>query len=177
MFLDSPAITKAVGVANVKALNRAGGRTRVTARRSIRYRKNRAITSPKGTPPYAHTKGRGIKTILYGYDRRTESVVAGFARLGGTADPDAPRTLEHGGTARIKIRRKKPKGKAKAGRRRTEAEKRRIREHYRSQASDTKTVTVRIDKRPTMVPTLEQVQRDLPELWRGEVKPQSRGFI
>ena len=82
-------------------LMRAGAFIRRRARSSLRKRKR--ISLP-GRPPSSHT-GRLRGLILFGVDRRGETVVIGPR---GKGDRDqAGETLEHGKTVRAKNRRKR----------------------------------------------------------------------
>ena len=88
--LDVQRVLRAQRRANIETLPHAGGFIRKTAKRSIRKRKG---ASPKGKPPYTHTK-RLPGSILYGVDKMAESVVIGPAR---TKIGRAGRVHEHGG--------------------------------------------------------------------------------
>ncbi|MEM0924771.1 MAG: hypothetical protein AAGJ83_01915 [Planctomycetota bacterium] len=173
--VDSAEVSAAVGAANARALTRGGGRIRKTARNSIPFRKRRTTVSKPGSPPNAHSRGKGIKTILYGYDRRTHSLVVGFAKLGNVSGKDVAKRLEEGGTARIRVHSgggKKAKTRKRGSKReRSAAEKNRIREHYQRKKASSRTMSVKVRKRPTMVPALKKNLSELPSLWRGEVKP------
>ncbi|WP_436716595.1 hypothetical protein U8335_04075 [Roseiconus lacunae] len=171
--VDTAEVSRAVGAANARALNKAGGRIRKIARNSIPFRKRRTTTSKPNKPPNAHRRGKGIKTILYGYDRRSHSLVVGFAKLGGVSGDDVPRTLEAGGTARIKTQAPAPRRrrKRKGQRQRSTTERAAIRRYYQNKRATRKTKTVRIAKRPTMFPALQKEAPTLAGLWDGEVKP------
>jgi hypothetical protein len=182
--VDTAEVTRAVGAANARALNMAGGRLRKTARNSIPFRKRRTTLSQPGRPPNAHKKGKGIKTILYGYDRRTHTLVVGFAKLGGVEGQDVPKTLETGGKARIKVipgggpkskprHRKRNRGRVTKKRERSAAEKSRIKQYYQNKSAATVTKSVTIKSRPTMVPALDKTTPQLPQLWEGQVKATS----
>lgn len=136
LFFDRHVITQAVDKAKREVLSRAGAFIRTTARTSIRKRRG---TSPPGSPPYSHT-GLLRRWVLFGYDRSSDSVVVGPARLNRPGD--APHTLEFGGTTKAVRRRR--------GRR---IERR-----------------VRIAKRPYMAPALEKEAPRLPRLWAGSVR-------
>ncbi len=89
MFFDRPAVLKAAGRARVKTLSKAGAFIRTRAKTSIRARKG---SSPPGTPPHSHTHLLK-RHIYFGYDRLSESVVAGPAKI---KKGQAPRSLELG---------------------------------------------------------------------------------
>ena len=175
MFLDRPAVAKAVGGMNRRSLNHAGALTRKIAKRRIKFRKDPNKNSKPGNSPFAHRRGKGIKTILYGYHAASASVVVGLARLGGTNDPSTTSTLEHGGTARIrsvigrtgKHKRLRRRGKYAT---RSEAEKRHIKRYYDSIPKLTTVKTVTIKARPTMGPSLDVAKRLVPSLWKDEFK-------
>lgn len=95
MFFDREAVTKAVSKATRGVLSKAGAYVRTAARSSIRTRK--AISAP-GDPPSSHT-GTLKRSILFGYDRSSESVVIGPTnfRAADGATGGASR-LELGGT-------------------------------------------------------------------------------
>lgn len=177
MFFDRAAIRREVGTANVRNLRRAGGLVRKIGRRSIKYRKSRDKVSTPGNPPFAHTTGMGIKTILYGYDRARESVVVGFAKLSGTKDPGIPERLEKGGRARIVVRKRAKRSARRDARgrykKRSKAELERIRRYYQQRgavAGVTEKKSVAIRPRPTQVPALETAKKKFPELWKDSVK-------
>lgn len=97
-FFDRPKVARAVDRAKRQALSRAGAFIRTRARSSIRSRKR---TSRPGEPPSSHT-GLLRRFILFGYDRRTDSVVVGPVGFRGS---DAPHVLEFGGKTVIYRRR------------------------------------------------------------------------
>ncbi|TWT65610.1 hypothetical protein [Crateriforma conspicua] len=173
-FIDHGAVAKAVGVANFKALRSAGALGRTHARRQIKFTKNRGKTSQPGKPPRAHRRGKGIKTILYGYHRPSESMLIGYAKLGGVAGRDVPSTLEYGGTAKIRVRqvRKDRNRRSKRSGTLSDSQRRKIKRYYSRYQSDVSvsTMTVRVRKRPNMGPMLDAIQPKLPELWRDQVK-------
>ncbi len=72
-FFDRPAVIKRVNRAKLQYLRIAGGRTRLTARRSIRPRKQ--ISLP-GNPPNSHTGGLR-ESILFGLDPQRDAVLVG----------------------------------------------------------------------------------------------------
>lgn len=81
-----------------RAYSRIGGLVRTIARRSIRFRKNRSIQSRPGNPPITHTRGFGIKTIMWS---STEfNVIIGPVRF--SKPGFATRTLEFGGLSRFR---------------------------------------------------------------------------
>jgi len=89
---------------NPRTLGHAGGYIRKVAYRSIRPRKDRTKHSPKGSPPYTHTK-RLPKSILYFVDKRRDSVIIGPShRLIGIAGAEH----EHGADWRKPMPDKRP---------------------------------------------------------------------
>lgn len=127
-------------------LSRAGALVRGIARRSIRYRKNKNIHSPPGTPPYSHTgKGEfGIKTILFAYQPSTETVIVG--PVGRTSRYSVPEALEFGGVSLARTNR-----------------------HQRRKTGK-KFQKVMIRKRPFMRPALQAFKDDYPRLWKDVVR-------
>lgn len=99
LFFDRPKVQRAVDRAKRQVLSRAGAFIRTTARHSIRKRKGSA---PPGTPPHSH-EGSLRRLILFGYDRRSDSVVVGPV---GFKKSVAPRALEHGGATVVVSRRR-----------------------------------------------------------------------
>lgn len=136
MFFDRAKIIRAVSRAKRQVLSKAGAFIRQRARSSIRKRKG---TSRPGEPPSSHT-GLLRRFILFGYDRRSDSVVVGAV---GFRRSTAPNVLEFGGRTTVE-----------SGRR---AKRRRSR-------------VVRIAARPYMRPALEKEKSNLPALWRNSVK-------
>lgn len=136
LFFDRQKVKRAVSKANRQALSKAGAFVRQAAKTSIRKRKG---TSPPGQPPYSHT-GLLRRWILFGYERSSDSVVVGPARLNRPGD--APHALEFGGPT-----------KAVRRRRGRQVERR-----------------FRIGKRPYMAPALEKEAPKLPRLWAGSVR-------
>lgn len=99
MFFDRPAVLKAAGRARIKSLSKAGAFIRTRSKTSIRKRKG---SSPPGTPPHSHT-GLLRKHIYFGYDRLSESVVVGPAKI---KKGQAPRALELGQRSEVTSYRK-----------------------------------------------------------------------
>jgi hypothetical protein len=74
-FFDRPEIEKALGRARVKSLSKAGSFVRRRARSSLRRRKK---SSAPGSPPSTHAAGgHSLKTILFAYDKSSDSVMVG----------------------------------------------------------------------------------------------------
>ena len=157
--------------ARKRILLRAGGLIRKIARSSIKARKwkkfakrpsksgkthyihdyldLRALTSQPGQPPFAHTsKGEfGIKTILFAYDNRTDSVIVG--PVGRPSAYSVPQALEYGGVTVVRVpswarKRSRIQGKSK--------------------------IVKRIKARPFMRPALEKFQKEYPQLWRDAIR-------
>jgi phage gpG-like protein len=136
MFFDRPKVQRAVDRSKRRSLSRAGAFIRQRARTSIRKRKRQ---SRPGQPPSSHT-GLLRRFILFGYDRRSDSVVVGPV---GFRRSRSPHVLEFGGRTTVESRRR-------GGRR----QKR----------------TVRIAARPYMRPALEKERSQLPAVWRNSVR-------
>lgn len=136
LFFDRPKVQRAMDRAKRRSLSRAGAFIRQRARTSIRKRKRQ---SRPGQPPSSHT-GLLRRFILFGYDRRGDSVVVGPV---GFRRSRAPNVLEFGGRSTVESRRR-------GGRR----QKR----------------TVRISARPYMRPALEKERSQLPAVWRNSVR-------
>lgn len=112
LFFDRPAIMRAVDRAAHRALNRAGGKLRLMAQRSMRYvsqpkkEGKRRKTSAPGRPPRAVRPHPWIrKHLYYAWDPQKKSVLVGPALFGRRTG--APARLEKGGRVRIKNTRRK----------------------------------------------------------------------
>ncbi len=97
-FFDREKVKRSVDAGTRRVLSKFGAFVRQRARTSIRQRQG---TSPPGSPPYSHV-GLLRKFILFAYDPQRRSVVIGPTRL--RDDSQAPRLLEHGGTAVLEDR-------------------------------------------------------------------------
>lgn len=104
-FFDRPAVQRAVDAGSRRALSKIGAFIRRRARSSIKRRKK--ISQP-GSPPTAHaTETPNLKTILFAYDPRRQSVVVGpvafnQAIFGNKSNrTTVPELLEKGGTQAI----------------------------------------------------------------------------
>jgi len=136
LFFDREKVVRAVDKAKRAVLSRAGAFIRTAARTSIRKRKGSA---PPGSPPHSHV-GLLRNFIFFGYDRQSDSVVVGPAKLNRATE--APRVLEHGGTTTV-----------------TRFSRGRIRKRR-----------VRVNARPFMGPALEKERQKLPKLWANSVR-------
>lgn len=105
MFFDRQKLVGRANKAVFRALNRAGGATRLTAKRSMRARPLGKASMP-GMPPHRHKQQRGAKakhdyglqrSILYGYDAGTQSVVIGPSAAFGAGIRRIAKTHEYGG--------------------------------------------------------------------------------
>lgn len=154
LFFDRAAVQKRLKPANARALSQAGAYVRTSARSSIRRRKR--VSAP-GSPPSAHAKQQpNLKTILFGYDPRTESVVVGPVRLNGSSRVRVPRILELGGEVTLT---QTLVGKAwLTGRKPTSARQ------------PTRKKTVNYAARPFMNPALVANESKLPSLWANSVR-------
>ena len=137
LFFDRPKVRRAVDRGKRRALSRAGAFIRQRAKTSIRKRKRSSLP---GQPPSSHT-GLLRKFILFGYDRRSDSVVVGPV---GFRRRRAPNVLEFGGRTRVETKRRGGRKKRKR--------------------------VVRIAARPYMRPALEKERSSLPKVWRNSVK-------
>jgi len=99
LFFDRAAVQRAIDPARRRALSKAGAFVRQRAKTSMRRRRG---TSRPGRPPFAH-EGSLRRLILFGYDRRTESVVVGPV---GFRRGDVPNVLEFGGRTTVVRRRR-----------------------------------------------------------------------
>ena len=119
MFFDRPAVIAALDKRTHTVLLRFGAYVRTTAKRSIKQapflaKKERGEErtdfrkkySKPGQPPFSRS-GKLKKFISFGYDPAKRSVVIGPERLFGKRKGDAPSLLEYGGTASVKIGKKK----------------------------------------------------------------------
>ncbi|MCK6458231.1 MAG: hypothetical protein L6Q92_17090 [Phycisphaerae bacterium] len=136
LFFDRERVVRAVDKAKRAVLSKAGAFIRTVARTSIRKRKGSA---PPGSPPHSHV-GLLRNFILFGYDRASDSVVVGPAKL--NKPTEAPRVLEHGGVTTV-----------------TNFARGRLRKRR-----------VRIMARPFMGPALEKERPKLPKRWAGSVR-------
>lgn len=136
LFFDRQKVERAADKAKREVLSKAGAFIRQTARTSIRKRKG---ISPPGSPPYSHT-GLLRRFILFGYDRDTDSVVVGPARI--SKPGDAPHALEFGGTTEMEQSRRGRRVRVKA----------------------------RIRKRPYMGPAMAKELPKFPTLWRNSIR-------
>lgn len=143
LFFDRPKVRRAVDHAKRRSLSRAGAFIRQRARTSIRKRKR---SSRAGEPPSSHT-GLLRRFILFGYDRRSDSVVVGPV---GFRRSRAPSVLEFGGPTKVVSSSRRGAGRRKQSR------------------------TIRIAARPYMRPALEKERSNLPAVWRNSV-PSSNG--
>ena len=101
LFFDQAKVGRAMSKAERRVLSKFGAYIRRTAKSSIRKRKR---VSQVGSPPSSHT-GLLKKFIFFLYEPERRSVIIGPVLLGkGT---DAPRLLEHGGSAVRRKRRKR----------------------------------------------------------------------
>lgn len=99
MFFDRPKVIRAVDRAKRQSLSKGGAFIRQAARTSLRPRKG---SSRPGNPPFSH-EGSLRRLILFGYDRRSDSVMVGPV---GFRKSVAPRALEHGGATVVVSRRR-----------------------------------------------------------------------
>jgi len=137
MFFDRKKVLRAVDKATRRVLSKAGAFVRTTAKHSIRRRKR---VSQPGQPPSSHM-GLLKHLILFGYDRRRQTVVVGPLKLNQKIG-NAPEALEHGGASIV-------------------AEGLRNRRRKRR---------VRIKARPFMGPAMAKETPKFPKLWANSVR-------
>ena len=122
LYFDTPLVKRLIGEAAGEGLAKAGALVRMIARRSMRYvteektqlrqiaagtrkRLTAVRSSAPGEPPRAIRPHPWIRQHLYySFDPSVGSVVVGPVMM--PAGSGAPRTLEHGGMARIRNRRR-----------------------------------------------------------------------
>ena len=107
-FFDREKVKQAIGAANARMLNRAGGAIRLTWRRSIRSGGKKGKASQPGEPPRYHSVEPNLRTILYAFDSSSNSMVIGPAKLnsrrrldGITIDTTVPALIDRGGKLTI----------------------------------------------------------------------------
>ena len=93
-FFDRAGVIAATTAAERQVLSRFGAYVRQRARTSIRPRVG---TSRPGSPPFSHV-GLLRQFILFSFEPLRGGVLIGAMQLNAKAG-DAPRLLEHGGTA------------------------------------------------------------------------------
>ncbi len=102
LFFDQAKVLRKADQATRKVLSRFGAFVRQTAKGSIRKRKK---PSAPGSPPSSHS-GLLKRLIFFGYEPARRSVVIGPAAFFNNVrrKSEAPRLLEHGGSAFIRYR-------------------------------------------------------------------------
>lgn len=154
-FFDRPKVQAAVDKARRRALSRAGAYIRTSARTSIRKRKS---YSAPGRPPHSH-EGSLRKLILFGYDRRTDSVVVGPV---GFRRSVVPNLLEFGGKVRNKRRRVVRANASSVGATgRIAAGNRRVIEAGEE---------LNYEPRPYMRPALDREKDRIPKAWKNSIR-------
>ncbi len=94
-------LIKKMNKANEQAVRRSGPLVRGFMRRQIKFRKFKK--SLPGQAPFAHSKGFGLKTIVYKYHPSAVRMTIGPI----IRSNDVPGTLERGGPIRIRTRKGK----------------------------------------------------------------------
>jgi len=138
LFFDTPKVQRSVDRGTRRVLSRFGAFVRRSAKSSIRPRKR---VSRPGEPPSSHT-GLLKKFIFFAYQPRNKSVVIGPVQLTQKGRGEAPRLLEHGGTATLQRHGKRDKANFRA--------------HFQG--------------RPFMGPAFLKEQPKLPEMWRQSIR-------
>lgn len=144
---DYAQLRRKVRQAKERVLKRSGSLVRAIMRNSIKYKPTG--NSPPGSPPYAHTKGGGIRNLIFwSYDPKTQTVAIGPARDSQAARNIAPvpGTLERGGRSRIKLPPQLQRARGKA------------------------TAIVRVQPRPFAQPALDQFEKKYPDLWSKAIE-------
>jgi len=144
MFFDSKEVIAATDKAARNVLSKIGAFIRREAKSSIKPGGRKHKTSLPGEPPRSQT-GLLKRFIFFGYDKSTQSVVVGPAKLGGVKGKDAPHTLEYGGS--------------------TESSS-----FYANKNSARPTQRVTIAARPFMNPALNKNLPKLPAMWANSIK-------
>lgn len=104
-FFDRPAVIARTTAAERKVLLRQGSILKLTARRSMRYKRG---ASPPGTPPHAHEGS--MRRLLYSpYDPASKSVVVGSEKFANSKSPYVvPEALEYGRSGKTKNKNRRP---------------------------------------------------------------------
>lgn len=157
LFLDRAHVIKKIGEARVKVLKKSGSRIRLTAQRSMRYRKR---ASAAGSPPSAHKESGALlrKLLFFVYDFASDSVVVGPV---SARRAEVPPLQEFGGTKALKSSRvvrvggpgRNEKGQFVDGKR------------VRLSAG----TILRYPPRPYMAPALSKIEPSLPKEWSNSV--------
>jgi hypothetical protein len=109
MFFDGLEVQKRLDKAAIKELSKIGAFIRRRARSLLRRRKR---PSEPGEPPSVHSsdKTASLKNILFGLDRRSQSVVVGPVGLRKKDGQTIPGLLEFGGSlSLLQEQHKRPK--------------------------------------------------------------------
>ena len=215
LFFDRTVVERAVDQATLDVLRHAGGSVAQIAQRSMRYvterreqlrqiedGKRKRITatavSKPGQPPKAVQPHPWIrKNLFFGFDPGNRTVVVGPVRLPGVRFGDAPHTLEFGGQAVIRNKRRTIRHVGSGGEVRIGSPFCRTTHLATDQNGQTVMVTYarletqaqadranrlqedlygpiakirHVDARPFMKPALEAGAKDLPPMWSQSVK-------
>ena len=162
MFFDRLAVQARVDAQKRKRLSKAGAYVRRTARTLLRRKK----TSAPGQPPATHGPEPNLRTVLFGYDPRSESVVVGPIKLNQATMVDGnrstvPELMERGGIATIYEERYR--GQLRWRRRDMRRNPRPEKEYRRRRAV--------YQPRPFMGPALDRERGKFPELFRNCIGP------
>ena len=96
MFFDRAKVLDRLHKKEISVLNRTGGESRNTVKRSMRPGGKKGKSSEPGEPPRYQTK-KLRDAIVYGYDEQNHSVVIGPLKARAKAE-NVPHILEYGGT-------------------------------------------------------------------------------
>lgn len=195
-FFDRTLVQNAIGKGRARAMAQTGGFIRTDMRRSIKpprrmrldempdemrahYKglpaKMRPLASSKpGEAPRGRTK-RLKNSILFAYDRQTDSGLIGPIHFPGSRSSHAPRVLEFGGLSFVRVVNKdKPKGNArKATPEQIAAFKRLLKEgriQYEKKRRSILEKPVTIAPRPYVGPSLRKNLNRIPQGFRNLIR-------
>jgi hypothetical protein len=171
-FFDKPKIEAKLKKAKRQQLSRAGAFVRKKARQSLLRRKS--ISSP-GSPPHTHSKGLSLKTILFYYDARRDSVIVGPVKLNSKISavrPDItlPALMEFGGSATISEFRYVVESDGWSSEWRKIDLRRKPRSHSRRLKIETRNRKANYPSRPFMHPALLAEAPKFPDLFAHCIK-------
>ncbi len=166
-FFDRKAVLDAVGRAMASRLSKAGAFVRQAARSSLRPGGKSNKVSMPGQPPRTHTKVYpNLKTILFAWDPRSQSVVIGpigfnsVSATGGSLSAGVvPGLLEFGGSQGIVERQHRDGTWSRAD----------LRSRRRLASSPIRIRQASYAARPFMGPAMNQELPKFPELWKNSV--------
>jgi hypothetical protein len=166
-FFDRKAVIEAVGRAKAASLSKAGAFVRTAARSRLRPGGKKNRVSAPGESPRTHTsRTPNLKTILFAWDARSQSVVigpVGFNALsvsGGSLSPGVvPGVLEFGGTLGVLEAQDRDGAWSRAD----------LRSRRRFAGRPTRVRQATYAPRPFMGPAMRQELPKFPDLWKNSV--------